>query len=40
LNDEKQKKLEKNTRDLLELIGEDPNREGLINTPKKGYGHC
>jgi GTP cyclohydrolase I len=35
LNDEKQKKLEKNTRDLLELIGEDPNREGLINTPKR-----
>lgn len=33
--DEKQKKLEKNTRDLLELIGEDPNREGLINTPKR-----
>jgi len=35
LNDEKQKKLEKNTRDLLELIGENPNREGLINTPKR-----
>ncbi len=35
MNDEKQKKLEKNTRDLLELIGEDPNREGLINTPKR-----
>jgi len=35
LNDKKQKKLEKNTRDLLELIGEDPNREGLINTPKR-----
>ena len=35
MNDEKQKKLEKNTRDLLELIGENPNREGLINTPKR-----
>ena len=35
MNDEKQKKLEKNTRDLLELIGEDPIREGLINTPKR-----
>lgn len=35
MNDKKQKKLEKNTRDLLELIGEDPNREGLINTPKR-----
>ncbi len=35
MNDEKQKKLEKNTRDLLELIGEDPNREGLFNTPKR-----
>ena len=35
MNDEKQKKLEKNTRDLLELIGEDPNREGLLETPKR-----
>ena len=35
MNDEKQKKLEKNTRNLLETLGEDPNREGLINTPKR-----
>tara|TARA_Y100000748_G_scaffold293892_1_gene283946 strand:- start:130 stop:705 length:576 start_codon:yes stop_codon:yes gene_type:complete len=35
LNKDKQKKLEKNTRNLLELLGEDPNREGLINTPKR-----
>tara|TARA_S200000501_G_C20840640_1_gene751424 strand:+ start:928 stop:1503 length:576 start_codon:yes stop_codon:yes gene_type:complete len=35
LKEEKQKKLEKNTRDLLEILGEDPTREGLINTPKR-----
>ena len=35
MNKDKQKKLEKNTRNLLELLGEDPNREGLINTPKR-----
>ena len=35
MEDKKQKKLEENTRNLLELLGEDPNREGLINTPKR-----
>jgi GTP cyclohydrolase IA len=28
-------KLQKNIYDLLETIGEDPNREGLVNTPKR-----
>jgi len=35
MNDEKRKKLEMNTKNLLELLGEDPSREGLINTPKR-----
>ena len=35
MNEKKQKELEKNTRNLLELLGEDPDREGLINTPKR-----
>ncbi len=35
MNEEKRKKLEENTRNLLELLGEDPSREGLINTPKR-----
>ena len=35
MNDVKRKKLEANTRNLLELLGEDPSREGLINTPKR-----
>jgi len=35
MNDDKRKKLEANTRNLLELLGEDPSREGLINTPKR-----
>ncbi len=35
MKDEKRKKLEANTRNLLELLGEDPNREGLMNTPKR-----
>ena len=35
MNDDKRKKLEANTRNLLELLGEDPKREGLINTPKR-----
>ena len=35
MKDEQQKQLEKNTKNLLELLGEDPNREGLINTPKR-----
>ena len=35
MNDEKRKKLEANTKNLLELLGEDPSREGLINTPKR-----
>ena len=33
MNDEKRKKLEMNTKNLLELLGEDPSREGLLNTP-------
>ena len=35
MNDYKRKKLEANTKNLLELLGEDPSREGLINTPKR-----
>ena len=35
MNDEKRKKLEANTKNLLELLGADPSREGLINTPKR-----
>ena len=35
MKDDKRKKLEANTRNLLELLGEDPNREGLMNTPKR-----
>ena len=35
MKDEKRKKLEDNTRNLLELLGEDPKREGLVNTPKR-----
>ncbi len=35
MNDDKRKKLEANTINLLELLGEDPSREGLINTPKR-----
>ena len=35
MNDEKRKKLEINTKNLLELLGEDPSREGLLNTPKR-----
>lgn len=35
MKDKKRKKLEDNTRNLLELLGEDPKREGLINTPKR-----
>ena len=27
------KKIENAVRDILEAIGEDPNREGLIDTP-------
>ena len=35
MNGEKRKKLEMNTKNLLELLGEDPSREGLLNTPKR-----
>ena len=35
MNDDKRKKLEANTKNLLEILGEDPSREGLINTPKR-----
>lgn len=35
MNDEKRKRLEMNTKNLLELLGEDPSREGLLNTPKR-----
>ena len=35
MKDDKRKKLEANTKNLLELLGEDPLREGLINTPKR-----
>ena len=35
MNDEKRKKLEMNTKNLIELLGEDPSREGLLNTPKR-----
>ena len=35
MNDEKRKKLEMNTKNLLELLGEDPSREGLLNTPTR-----
>ena len=35
MTDEKRKKLEMNTKNLLELLGEDPSREGLLNTPKR-----
>ena len=35
MNDEKRKKLEMNTKNLLELLGEDPSREGLLNPPKR-----
>ena len=34
MKDDKRKKLEANTKNLLELLGEDPSREGLLNTPK------
>ena len=35
MNDDKRKKLEANTKNLLELLGEDPSREGLMNTPNR-----
>ena len=31
MNDEKRKKLEMNTKNLLELLGEDPSREGPVS---------
>ena len=35
MNDAQRQKLEMNTKNLLELLGEDPSREGLLNTPKR-----
>ena len=35
MNENKKKKLEANTKNLLEILGEDSSREGLINTPKR-----
>ena len=35
MNEDKRKKLEANTKNLLEILGEDPSREGLVNTPKR-----
>ena len=35
MNEDKRKKLEANTKNLLELLGEDPSGEGLVNTPKR-----
>ena len=35
MKEDKRKKLEANTKNLLELLGEDPSREGLVNTPKR-----
>ena len=35
MNEDKRKKLEANTKNLLELLGEDSSREGLVNTPKR-----
>ena len=40
MNDDKRKKLEANTKNLLELLGEDPSREGLLNTPKRVAKAC
>lgn len=33
----KQEEFEKNIKNILTLLGEDPNREGLIDTPKRVY---
>ena len=35
MKEDKRKKLEANTKNLLEILGEDSSREGLVNTPKR-----
>lgn len=35
LDEERLKQLEYHYRSILSLLGEDPNREGLLNTPRR-----